>query len=176
MTFKEETISSEMIYEGAIMNVRRDKVTVKDGQTSFREIVEHNGGAAVVALKEDGKVVMVKQFRKPFERDVLEIPAGKIEIGEDPEVTVIRELKEETGYTADHVELLCKYAPSVGYTTEVLYIYKATGLTPGETDFDPQEALDTIEMPLEEVVEMIKAGKILDGKTITGILLTKELI
>ena len=176
MTFKEETISSEMIYEGAIMNVRRDKVTVKDGQTSFREIIEHNGGAAVVALKDDGKVVMVKQFRKPFERDVLEIPAGKIEIGEDPKVTVIRELKEETGYTAKNVDLICKYAPSVGYTTEVLYIYKATGLTPGETNFDPQEALDTIELPLTEVVEMIKKGEILDGKTMTGILLTKELI
>lgn len=176
MTFKEETISSEMIYKGAIMNVRRDKVTVKDGNTSFREIIEHNGGAAVVALKDDGNVVMVKQFRKPFECDVLEIPAGKIEIGEDPKLTVVRELKEETGYTADDVQLICKYAPSVGYTTEVIYIYRATGLTPGETDFDPQEALDIVEVPLTEVIDMIKEGKIFDGKTITGILLTKELI
>ena len=176
MTFKEETLKSELIYKGAIMNVRKDTVTVKDGKTSFREIIEHNGGAAVVALKDDGKVVMVKQFRKPFERDVLEIPAGKIEVGEDPKETVIRELKEETGYTADSVELLCKFAPSVGYTTEVLYIYMAKGLTPGETNFDPQEALDTVEYPLEEVVEMIKEGKIIDGKTMVGILLTNQVI
>ena len=176
MTFKEETLDSQLIYEGAIMNVRKDTVTVRDGKTSFREIVEHNGGAAVVALKENGDVVMVKQFRKPFERDVLEIPAGKIEKGEDPKETVIRELKEETGYTADNVELLCKFAPSVGYTTEVLYIYKATGLTPGETDFDPQESLDTVEYPLSEVVDMIKEGKIIDGKTMVGILLTNQVL
>ena len=176
MTFKEETLDSQLIYEGAIMNVRKDTVTVRDGKTSFREIVEHNGGAAVVALKENGNVVMVKQFRKPFERDVLEIPAGKIEKGEDPKETVIRELKEETGYTADNVELLCKFAPSVGYTTEVLYIYKATGLTPGETDFDPQESLDTVEYPLSEVVDMIKEGKIMDGKTMVGILLTNQVL
>lgn len=175
MTFTEETLESEKIYEGAILNVRKDIVTVKDGNTSFREIVEHNGGAAVVAIKDDGKVVMVKQFRKPFERVMLEIPAGKTEEGEDPRETVIRELKEETGYTAENVELLCKYAPSVGYLTEVLYIYKATGLTPGETNFDPQEAIDQVELPLEEVVEMIKAGDIVDGKTMTGILLTNQL-
>lgn len=176
MTFREETVSSEMIYEGAILNLRRDLVTVRDGGTAYREIVEHNGGAAVVAITDEGKVVMVKQFRKAPERDVLEIPAGKIEKGEDPELTVKRELREETGYTAKKVRLMTEFLPSVGYTAETLYLYLATGLEPGETEFDPQEALDIIEYPLDDVVQMILEGKIRDGKTIAGILLTKHFL
>ena len=102
MTFEEKTLKSERIYEGTIINLRRDKVTVQHG-TSYREIVEHNGGAVLAAVTDRGRLVMVRQFRKPAERVMLEVPAGKIDPGEKPEEAAVRELKEETGYTAGTV-------------------------------------------------------------------------
>ncbi|QIB68865.1 NUDIX hydrolase [Aminipila butyrica] len=170
MTFEEKTISSEMIYQGAILNLRRDKVQVIGGGTSHREIVEHNGGVAMIAVKEDGKVLLVRQFRKPVEKVVLEVPAGKIEKGEDPYETAVRELKEETGYTAEQVQFLTKFYPSVGYSQEVLYIYLCTGLTAGETAFDEHEALDILEMDLDQLFKMTVNGEIEDGKTAIAIM------
>lgn len=170
MTFEEKTLSSEMIYQGAILNLRRDQVQVVGGGTSHREIVEHNGGVAMIAVKEDGKVILVRQFRKPVEKIMLEIPAGKIEKGEDPLETAVRELKEETGYTADQVQYLTKFYPSVGYSQEVLYIYLCTGLTAGETAFDPHEALDILEMDLDQLFKMTVNGEIEDGKTAMAIM------
>ena len=106
MTFEEKTISTERIYEGAILNLRKDRVTVKNGE-SFREIVEHLGGAVIAAVKDDGRMIMVRQYRKPAQRIMLEVPAGKRDPGEDcPEKTALRELKEETGYTAEHLSLI----------------------------------------------------------------------
>ena len=108
MTFEEKTLDTQRIYEGAIINLRRDKVTVQNG-TSYREIVEHNGGAVLAALTPEGKMVMVRQFRKPAERVMLEVPAGKIDAGELPERAAVRELKEETGYTAGTVRHLTSF-------------------------------------------------------------------
>ena len=142
MIIEEKTISSEMIYEGAILNLRRDKVHVKDGQTSYREIIEHNGGVAIAALTNDGKIVMVKQYRKAAEKAVLEVPAGKIEKDEDHYLTAARELKEETGYTAGKIQLVSSFYSSIGYSDEVIYLYFATDLTPGETDFDDNESIE----------------------------------
>lgn len=176
MTFEEKTISSEMIYKGTILNLRKDKVTVKDGDFSYREIIEHNGGAVAVALTKENEVILVKQFRKPMERDMIELPAGKTEPGEEPIETIKRELKEETGYTANSIKFMAKFNPSVGYTSESLYIYLATELTPGETEFDEHEAIDVIKMPLDEAVEMVVRGDITDGKTMAGLLLTKFFI
>lgn len=174
MVFEEKTLDSEIIYEGKILNLRRDKVTVING-TSYREIVEHNGGAVCIPVTSDNKVVMVKQYRKPVDRIVLEVPAGKIEKEDkDPLETVKRELREETGYTAAKMELLTVMEPSVGYTTEALYIYLAMELTPGETDFDDNEAIDIEEYPFEEAHNMVLSGKIRDAKTIIAILLAKE--
>ena len=173
MTFNEKTISSEMIYEGAILNLRRDEVLVKDGSHSYREIIEHNGGAVAVALTDENEVVLIKQFRKPMEKNMIELPAGKIEKGEDPKETIIRELKEETGYTAGNVKLMAEFNPSVGYTSETLYIYLATDLIPGETEFDEHEAIDMFKVSLDEAIKMVIEGEITDGKTIAGLLLTK---
>jgi len=174
MFFEEKTISTERIYEGAILNLRRDKVTIHSGGTSFREIVEHNGGAVAVPITADGKIVMVRQYRKAFEQAVLELPAGKIEIGEEPLETIIRELQEETGYTAGKFEFLTAFYPSVGYTNEVLYIYVATELVLGETNYDENEAMDILEMDFEEVHDMVVRGEIRDAKTMLGILLAKN--
>lgn len=173
MTFEEKTVSSESIYKGAILNLRRDKVTVSGGGYSYREIVEHNGGAVAVALTDDGNVVLVKQFRKPMEKVVTELPAGKIEKGEDPLETMKRELKEETGYTASHFKLMAEFNPSVGYTNETLYIYLATGLVPGKPQPDEHEALEIKKIPLDDAIQMVVNGEITDGKTMTGLLLTK---
>lgn len=174
MVFEEKTISSQRIYEGAILNLRKDKVHVKDGKTSYREIVEHNGGVALAALTDDGKLVLVKQFRKAAEKVVLEVPAGKIEKNEDDyALAAMRELKEETGYTAQNLELLSSFYSSIGYSTEMIHLYFATGLTPGETDFDDNEAIEIVEYDIEDLKEMIATGEIQDAKTIVAIVLAE---
>lgn len=175
MTFEEKTLESEMIYEGAIMNVRRDKVTVING-TSYREIVEHSGGAAIAALTNDKKLVMVKQFRKSSGKVMLEIPAGKRDDGESRRDTALRELREETGYSAENARLLTRMYPAIGYSEEMLELYLCTGLTPGKTDFDENEALDNLEIPIDELYEMVMNGEIEDSKTQVAILMTKQII
>lgn len=174
MTFEEKTLKSEIIYQGAIINLRRDKVTVQGG-TSYREIIEHNGGAVIAALTEDNKLVMVRQYRKPADKVMLEVPAGKIDPSEKPLEAAVRELKEETGYTAEKVEFLTQFYPSVGYSEEVLYLYLCTGLTPGETNFDENEAIDIEEVELDRLFKMAMSGEIDDAKTLIAILMVKAL-
>lgn len=174
MIFEEKKISSQRIYEGAILNVRRDKVTAVKGET-YREIIEHNGAVAMVAITDDGNIVMVEQFRYACGRPVLEIPAGKIDAGEtDPAAVAVRELREETGYNADKVILLGKINTSAAYSEEMISVYAMTGLTPGEQDLDEDEALNVIEMPFGEAYDMAASGKLIDAKTIAALLMAKE--
>jgi len=173
MVFFEKTIKSERIYEGRILNLRKDTVEVTGGKTSFREIVEHNGGVAIAAVTDDRKMVMVRQFRKAAGKAVLEVPAGKREKGEDTLDTAIRELKEETGYAAKNIKFLTQFYAAIGYSEEIIYIYLCTGLTPGETEFDDNEAIDIIEYDLDELYKMALNGEIEDSKTIVAILLAK---
>ena len=174
MTFEEKTLKSEKIYKGAIINLRRDKVTVQGG-TSYREIIEHNGGAVIAALTGDKKLVMVRQYRKPADKVMLEVPAGKIDPGEKPLEAAVRELKEETGYTAEKVEFLTQFYPSVGYSEEMLYLYLCTGLTPGETNFDENEAIDIEEVELDRLFKKAMSGEIDDAKTLIAILMVKAM-
>jgi ADP-ribose pyrophosphatase len=178
MTYEEKTLSSERIYEGTIINLRRDEVTVKDGNTSFREIVEHRGGVVIVGITPDGKVPMVTQYRKAAERDVLEVPAGKLDPGEEDrhEEAALRELREETGYTAGTIRYVASAYSSIGYSTEVLHYFVAEDLTPGQTDFDDNEAIEISLVPLDELVRMAASGQIVDGKSITAIFLANELL
>ena len=174
MIFKEETLSSEYAYKGRILNERKDEVTVINGR-STREIVEHIGGVAIAAVNSEGKIAMVEQFRKPFEDVILEVPAGKFNTPDEDHLEAAkRELREETGFTAGKWTFLTAMKPSVGYTTEELYIYLAEDLTAGETDFDDNEAIDDIMMDLDEAHKMAVSGKITDGKTLVAILLAKE--
>ena len=175
MTFEEKTLKSEKVYDGAIINLRRDKVTVQGG-TSYREIIEHNGGAVIAALTEDRRLVMVRQYRKPADKVMLEVPAGKIDPGEMPLEAAVRELKEETGYTASKVEFLTEFYPSVGYSEERLYLYLCTGLTPGETCFDENEAIEIEEIDLDRLFKMAMSGELDDAKTIIAILMVKALV
>lgn len=175
MVFKEETIDSKYVFKGNLINVRVDEVTTVNG-TSKRELVEHPGGVVMVALKPDGKVIMEKQFRKPLEGIMFELPAGKLDKGEKPEKAAARELKEETGYTADSIRYLTRSYTSCGYSNEVLYSYLCTGLTPGETDFDDNEALDTEEHDIDELVNMVMSGEINDAKTQIALMIVKKMI
>ncbi len=168
MTFEEKVLSSEKIYEGRIINLRRDKVTVVNG-TSYREVVEHSGGAVLAAITPDNKMVMVRQYRRPADKVMFEAPAGKIDPGEDPLETAKRELKEETGYTAGNVRYLTKFYTSVGFSEEVLYLYLCTDLVQGETDFDENEALDIEKWDIDELHEMVMRGELEDAKTIIAI-------
>ncbi len=174
MTFEEKTLETQMIYEGAILNLRRDKVTVMEG-TSYREIIEHNGGAVIAAVKKDGRMIMVKQFRKPAERVMLEVPAGKIDAGEEPMAAALRELKEETGYTAGHIQKLTQMYPSVGYSQEILHLFLCTDLEEGETAFDENEAIDIEEYDVDVLNDMVMSGQIQDGKSQLAILMVKQL-
>ena len=177
MIFEEDTISSERIYEGRILNLRRDKVHVHSGQESFREIVEHNGGVAIAAVTDEGKMVLVRQYRKAAGKDLLEVPAGKIEQDEKDHLLVaIRELKEETGYTAGRMTFLSAFYTSVGYSTEIIHLYLAEHLTAGETCFDEHEAIEIEEYTLGELMSMIRSGEVCDAKTIAAILLTDQLL
>ena len=175
MVYEEKTLKSERIYEGHILNLRKDTVTVINGE-SEREIVEHNGGAVIAAIKDDGKIVMVRQYRKAAGRIMLELPAGKRDGEENHLETAERELREETGYTAGNIRFITRMYTSPGYTEEVLYLYLASDLVPGDTDFDENEAIDIEEYPLDEAVAMVLSGEIEDGKTQTGILMAKAII
>ena len=175
MTFKEEVLSTERIYEGRIINLRKDKVTVVHG-TSTREVIEHNGGAVLIAVTPERKMVMVRQYRRPADKIMFEVPAGKIDPGEEPLVTASRELKEETGYTAGKVKYLTRFYTSVGYSEEVLYLYLCTDLVPGETQFDENEALDIEEWDIDELHEMVMKGEIDDAKTIIAIEFAHNLV
>ena len=172
MTFEEKTVRTERIYEGKIINVRKDQVMAVNG-LSYREIVEHSGGSVIAAVTDGGQMIMVRQYRKPAERVMLEVPAGKIDPGEEPFDAAVRELREETGYTAEHMELLTRMYPSVGYAEEILYIYLATGLTPGETHFDENEAIDVGIYPVDQLYDMVMTGQIEDGKSQVAILMVK---
>lgn len=174
MYFEETKLASERVYEGKILNLRKDTVTVPSGK-STREVVEHNGAVAIVPVTDDQKVIMVKQFRYPVGGAVLEIPAGKIDPGEiDTLNAAVRELKEETGYTGENFLYLGKINPSVAYTEEVIHLYAATGLTPGETEFDDDEAIEIEAYDFAEIYKMAADGSLIDAKTIAAIFMAKE--
>ena len=174
MIFEEKRVNSRRIYEGAILNVRVDTVTAKKGH-AYREIIEHNGAVAAVALTEDDKVIMVRQYRYACDSVVLELPAGKIDKDEkDPQAAMIRELKEETGYSAGRVKYRGCINPSVAYSEEVIHLYLMTGLVPGLQSLDDDEALEVELIPFDEVYRMAAEGELTDAKTIAGIFMAKH--
>ena len=176
MIAKEKTISSDRIYTGKVISLKVDTVEIENKGYQKREIVEHQGAVAIVALTDDDKVVLIKQFRKPIEQVIWEIPAGKLEIGETPKECAIRELKEETGYSAKNMKLIHKFFTSSGFSNQKIYIFLATGLTKGEHKFDEDEIIEKYEIDINEARNMIIKNEIEDAKTAIGILLAKELI
>ena len=168
----EKTIDSKEIFRGRILYLTVDQVELEDGSVSSREVVRHPGGAAVLPLGEDGTVTLVRQFRYAFGRELLEIPAGKLEPGEDPKIAAVRELEEECGLLADEVtELGCVY-PSVGYDDEIIYLYLARELRETSAKPDQGEFVTMEHYPLSRLVDLVKRGEIRDAKTVTAILKT----
>ena len=169
MDFKEKTLESNCLYDGKILKLKKDKILLPNGKEAFREIVEHSGGACVLCEK-DGKILLVKQFRYAYAEELWEIPAGKINPGEDPSLTAIRELEEEGGIKAESVELLYKIYPSPGYTSEIIYLYRASGFTNTKMNLDEDEFLMGKWFSAKEINDMMKSGEIKDGKTLIALL------
>lgn len=176
MVFVEDSLDMNEVFSGRVFHVEVHTVRLHDGSSARREIVRHGGGACVVALDEQNSVSMVRQYRKAFERELLELPAGKLEPGEDPMDCVGRELSEETGYSADHIELINTLYPSPGYCSEILFVYLATGLKQGAVHLDEGEHLSCESHPLDTLIDMIGRGEICDAKSIVGLLMTQKLL
>ena len=170
MEFKEEMVSQETVYEGVIVNVRRDKARLMDGRITNREVVEHPGGVAVFAMDDQGRVALVRQYRYPMGEETLELPAGKLEPGEDPRDSGLRELAEETGLVPGTFEDMgCLYS-SPGILAERIYLYFAKDLTQGPTHPDDGEFVEAVWLPYQDLVDKARRGEIKDGKTLVGIL------
>ncbi|MGG4494469.1 NUDIX domain-containing protein [Brevibacillus reuszeri] len=165
----EKTIASQPIYDGRIIKVKVDEVLLPNGNTAKREIVNHQGAVAVLPLTDDGKMVVVRQFRKPLECTIVEIPAGKLEIGEEPLACAKRELEEETGYVAENYTLLSSFYTSPGFADELLHVFVATGLTKGESRPDEDEFVDVLELTLDEAHDLHRTGEIRDAKTVVAL-------
>ena len=166
----EKTLSSQLIYEGRAVKLRIDTVKMPGGRETTREIVEHIDCVAIVAIDANDNVLLVKQFRKPVEKELLEIPAGGIEPGEDPVTTVRREMQEETGYLPQKVERLGGFYSTPGYCTEYLYLYLATDLIPSPLNAEDTESIELIRVPISQISSLISSGKICDAKSIAGLL------
>ena len=163
-------LSSRLIYEGRAVKLRVDTVQTASGRETTREIVEHSDCVAVVAIDADDNVLLVNQFRKPVEKELLEIPAGGIEPGEDPVTTVCRELREETGYMPGKVDKLGGFYSTPGYCTEYLYLYLATELTSNPLHAEDTEDIRLVPVPISQIPGLITSGSICDAKSIAGLL------
>jgi ADP-ribose pyrophosphatase len=168
--FSERELSSQMVYEGRLFDVRKDIVTLPDGKTADREYILHPGAVMIVPLIEPASVVLERQYRYALRQHFYELPAGKIEPNEDPAVTAQRELLEETGYVADEWRHLGRLHPSVGYSDEIVELYFARGLRYEEQNTDEGEFLEVLTLPLEQAFEWVKQKKITEAKTILGLL------
>lgn len=165
MYVSEKQISSQQIYDGVVVKLYRDEVELDNGTKAAREYIKHPGGVCVAAVDENGDLYMVEQFRYPFGKALIEVPAGKLEYGEDPEQCGRRELKEEVGATAERFEYLgCMY-PTVAYDTETIHMFLAQGLSFGEQDLDEGEYLGVKKIPLKEAYEMVMKNELPDAKT-----------
>ncbi len=172
----EKRIDGEIKYKGVIVTVRLDRAQLVNGKIVKREVVEHPGGVTVLPVDENGVCTMVRQFRYPFGRMILEAPAGKLEPGEDPKESAVRELSEETGYTADEWIDLGACCTSPGFSSEVLHVYLALGLHAGASHPDEDEFLNTEKIPLSELSRMVMAGEIDDAKTIVAVLKAEKIL
>ena len=172
MDFEEKIISEQTIYPGKILTLKKYGVALPDGGESVREEVEHHGGAAILAVDE-GCVYLVKQYRLSMRAAIYEIPAGKLEKGEDPLYSAKRELEEETGLRAEKWTKICTATPSPGYTNELIHIYRAEGFEKGKAHLDKDEFLSVEKVPLETAYDMIEKGEIYDAKTLVALLYLK---
>lgn len=175
MKLDEKTIEKKYIYKGRIINVRTDTAELPNGKQALREVVEHPGGVTVAALTDNDELMFVRQFRYPYSEVLLELPAGKLEYGEDPFEAGKRELREETGAVAEQYTDLGKFYPTPGYCGEIIHMYAAKNLSFTSLDLDDDEFLAPERIPLEKAVEMVMNNEIRDGKTQAAVLKVAQL-
>lgn len=170
--FEEKTIQTEQLYNGKVVQLQVDDVTLPNGETAKRELIKHPGAVGIIPITSDQKIVMVEQYRKPLEKSLVEIPAGKLEAGEKPEITAVRELEEETGYTTDKLELVTSFYTSPGFADELMYIYRTDQLEslPEKVAGDDDEFVEIVELTLEEAKQYVNEQRIHDAKTNYAIL------
>jgi len=165
----EITVKSEKIFEGKILNLRVDTVELENQKYAKREIVDHKPAACILAVKNDN-ILLVRQYRKAVEEYIYELPAGILNIAEEPHEGALRELKEETGYKAGRIELIYEFYTSPGFSNEKVYLFKAYDLIFESTHFDEDECIETIEVNKDEAKKLLETGRIADSKTIIGLL------
>ena len=169
--FEEKRVGSERIFEGRIISLKVDRVELPSGKVTTREVVEHSGAVAVIGFLREDRVVLVRQFRYPAGREMLEIPAGGLHPGEDPAEAAARELEEETGFRAGKLAKIAEFYTTPGFTNEIMHLYLAEGLEGSRPNPDEDEFLEVEIWPLSEALEAARDGRIRDGKTIAGLLL-----
>lgn len=174
--FEEKTIKTEKIYDGRIIKVKKDEVLLPNGEKAMRELVVHPGAVGIIPITNDGKLIVVEQYRKPLERSLVEIPAGKLEPGEEPAVTAVRELEEETGFGAKSFTYLQSIATSPGFANEIIHMYVAKDLYKIENpaSLDEDEFVELMTISLEEAEEMILNGRIYDAKTVIAVMWMRQ--
>ena len=170
----ETVLASERVYEGRILNLRVDQIRTPNGVEALREIVENGSAVAIVALDDQQRVVLIKQYRHAIRGQVIEIPAGKLDGDEEPLEGAQRELREETGFQAGHFERLGSFYPAPAWSTEFVNLYLATQLNPGPTHLEADEAIEMWQVALDDAVKMIQSGTIVDGKTVAALLLAQQ--
>ena len=176
MDLKEKTKSSEIIYKGRLLDVRKDSVLLPNGSMSTREWINHPGAVCCVPIFKDGKIALIRQFRYPVQKVMLELPAGKIDNGEAPEICANRELEEEIGYFAKKLTFLTVIYPAVGFANEKMSLYLAEDLHKTKSNLDEDEFLELVPTTLENAIQMVWNGKITDVKTIIGLLWADKLL
>lgn len=174
MDLTEKTLESTLIYHGAIVTLRRDRAQLADGREAHREVVEHPGGVAILPLDEDNTVTLVRQYRYPFHQEMTEVPAGKLEQGEDHRLCALRELEEEAGLIPGELTYLGCLRLSPGYSNEVLHMYLARQLRQTQAHPDEGEFLNVLKVPFSELLEQVMAGTITDAKTVAEVLKVKQ--
>jgi len=172
----ERCTSSSRLYHGRILNLRVDQVTLGNGKTTKREIIEHHGAAAIVPLTQDRDVILVRQYRYAIATNLLEIPAGTMELGETPEQCASRELEEETGYRCKEITKILEFFPVPGYGTEKIHVYLAKGLINSEMHTEDDEKIELEIMPFHKALEKVRSGEIQDAKSICALYRAAELI